>query len=91
MPARRRAQRATYHLDDSGAPLPPSVETKDIRSLAPLLRFACDLDSRTRKELARATVKVASESTQRREQEAVPEKKDDREADIAENRFRRTR
>ena len=50
-----------------------------------------DLDSRTRKELARATVKVASESTQRREQEAVPEKKDDREADIAENRFRRTR
>ena len=87
MPARRRAQRATCHLHDSGAPLPPSNKTRDNRTLEPLLRFACDLDSRTRKELARATVKVASESKQRREQEAVPRKENGREADIAENAF----
>ena len=52
-----------------------SVETRESLLLAPLLRFACDLDGGTRKELVRAAVKVASEKQQRREQEAVLQRK----------------
>ena len=52
--------------------LPPDVKLRDHILLAPLTRLRPDLDSRTRKVMARATVKVRSEKTQRREQEAVP-------------------
>ena len=63
-------------IDGAGpARLPPSVEMEDILLLAPLLRFACDLDGGTRKKLVRAAVKVASEKEQRREQEVVPGQK----------------
>ena len=47
------------------------MKTGDKLELARLLLFACDLDSGRRKDLARATVKVAMEKEQRREQERV--------------------
>ena len=52
--------------------LPPDDKFKARLLLAPLARLLPDLDSRTRKVIARATVKVRSEKTQRREQERGP-------------------
>ena len=58
-----------------GAPpyesLPPDLESENTLTLARLLRCECDLDSGTRKKLARATVKVAMDEEQTREQERV--------------------
>ena len=59
-----------------GAPpyksLPPDLESGDTLTLARLLRCECDLDSRTQKKIVRATVKVAMDEEQTREQERVP-------------------
>ena len=52
--------------------LPPGCKTGGSLLLARLLGFGCDLDSRTRKDRARATVKVAMDESGVREQEAVP-------------------
>ena len=58
-----------------GAPpyksLPPDLESGDTLTLARLLRCECDLDSRTQKKIVRATVKVAMDEEQTREQERV--------------------
>ena len=51
--------------------LPPGCKTEDRLLLSRLLGFGCDLDSRTRKDRARATVKVAMDESGVREQEAV--------------------
>ena len=59
-----------------GAPpyesLPPDLESGNTLTLARLLRCECDLDSGKRKKLALATVKVAMDEEQTREQERVP-------------------
>ena len=65
-----------------GAPpyksLPPDLELRDTLTLARFLSDArvgdweCDLDSRTQKKIVRATVKVAMDEEQTREQERVP-------------------
>ena len=47
------------------------MKSEDHRLLEPLLRLRPDLDSGTRKDLARATVKVRSDERTTREQEAV--------------------
>ena len=58
-----------------GAPpyesLPPGLEPGNTLRLARLLRCECDLDSRTQKKIVRATVKVAMDEEQTREQERV--------------------
>ena len=50
--------------------LPPGEKPGARLLLVRLLLFGCDLDSRTQDESVRATVQVASEKTQTREQEA---------------------
>ena len=57
------------------ARLPPNWKLGTSLTLAPLLRSICRLDSRTRKESVRATVKVAMEKEQRRGQEAFLQQK----------------
>ena len=52
--------------------LPPELKLGGTLTLAALKIRKCDLDSRTRKELARATVKVAFAYLQSRERERVP-------------------
>ena len=52
--------------------LPPLLESGGTRTLAALKIRKCDLDSRTRKELARATVKVAMAEEHARERERAP-------------------
>ena len=47
--------------------LPPVLEPWDTLTLARLLVCDCDLDSRTRNDIARATVKVAMDEEQARE------------------------
>ena len=55
-----------------GCRLVLTLESRDTLLLARLLLCECDLDSGTRKKLARATVKVAMDEEQTREQERVP-------------------
>ena len=71
--------------------LPPLFELRDSLLLAHLLLFLPDLDSRTRKKMARATGLVPMEKEQRREQEAVPEQIDARREKMQKKSSRRTR
>ena len=74
-----------------GAPpyksLPPDLESGDTLTLARLLQCECDLDSRTQKKIVRATVKVAMDEEQTREQERVPGRYSARAARDGEKRF----
>ena len=52
--------------------LPPDLESENTLTLARLLRCECDLDSGTRKLLARATVKTALKKSKAHEQSVSP-------------------
>ena len=51
--------------------LPPDLETGNTRTLARLLLCECDLDSRTRNDIARATGEVAMDEEHARERDRV--------------------
>ena len=67
-----RARRPMLITSSAGEALPPPREPGVSLQLALLTRIECRLDSRKRTRGARATLKVASDARQQREQERVP-------------------